>query len=185
MIRLPPGSTRTDTLFPYTTLFRSYRLPRPDVVDDRAFRLGCGVTARHKAFVTPAGDEGHQNVRARGNGDRRRQLTVHRCGQRSGRRLVVHALVVSSDTCLALQAHGVVRRKRLAGADQGPRHRVVAGTHVRRKSQDQRCKIARNVSGHKSEEHTSELQSLMRISYAVFCLKKKTNTKKYKQHLYY
>src|SRR3546814_4124249 len=30
--------------------------------------------------------------------------------------------------------------------------------------------------GHRSEEHTSELQSLMRISYAVFCLKKKTNT---------
>src|SRR3546814_6825952 len=75
-----------------------YRLPRPDVVDDRAFCRGCGVTARQKAFVTPAGDEGHQNVRARGNGDRRRQLTV------------------------------------------------------------------------RSEEHTSELQSLMRISYAVFCL---------------
>src|SRR3546814_9979587 len=31
----------------------------------------------------------------------------------------------------------------------------------------------------RSEEHTSELQSLMRISYAVFCLKKKTNTKKH------
>src|SRR3546814_1474087 len=80
-------------------------------------------------------------------------------------------------------------------------HRVVAGTHVRRKRQDQRCEIARIVSGQnrlathvrellgkaglkatdRSEEHTSELQSLMRISYAVFCLKKKkTLTKKEK-----
>src|SRR3546814_10400563 len=36
------------------------------------------------------------------------------------------------------------------------------------------------TSGKRSEEHTSELQSLMRISYAVFCLKKKTTTKQYK-----
>src|SRR3546814_6907794 len=35
---------------------------------------------------------------------------------------------------------------------------------------------------HRSEEHTSELQSLMRISYAVFCLKKKTKQKMYTQH---
>src|SRR3546814_9041971 len=37
-----------------------------------------------------------------------------------------------------------------------------------------RCRVpCRNVRRHRSEEHTSELQSLMRISYAVFCLKKK------------
>src|SRR3546814_8982287 len=36
--------------------------------------------------------------------------------------------------------------------------------------------------GDRSEEHTSELQSLMRISYAVFCLKKKTTNKKTKEH---
>src|SRR3546814_5302726 len=35
----------------------------------------------------------------------------------------------------------------------------------------------RNIADDRSEEHTSELQSLMRISYAVFCLKKKNNTK--------
>src|SRR3546814_5624858 len=80
MIRRPPRSTRTDTLFPYTTLFRS-----------------------------PAS--------------------------------LCHA-------CLAMGAGGVVR-----GA-----------------SADTRCR--------RSEEHTSELQSLMRISYAVFCLKKK-NKKRY------
>src|SRR3546814_12520223 len=79
MIRLPPRSTRTDTLFPYTTLFRSVR--------------DLGV-----------------------------------CGRRS------------SD------------RQRGAGAAP--------------------CK--RRGEPARSEEHTSELQSLMRISYAVFCLKKKT-----------
>src|SRR3546814_4120886 len=35
---------------------------------------------------------------------------------------------------------------------------------------------------HRSEEHTSELQSLMRISYAVFCLKKKKQTNRYEHH---
>src|SRR3546814_7591397 len=40
-----------------------------------------------------------------------------------------------------------------------------------------RRRVGQVVSGHRSEEHTSELQSLMRISYAVFCLKKKIITK--------
>src|SRR3546814_9217403 len=38
------------------------------------------------------------------------------------------------------------------------------------------CRGPPNVAGHRSEEHTSELQSLMRISYAVFCLKNKNQT---------
>src|SRR3546814_9124065 len=91
MIRRPPRSTRPDTLFPYTTLFRSNR------------RAG-GVETRHAAV---------------------------------GR------------ACPA------VRR----GAGRARRHR--------------RRALAR------SEEHTSELQSLMRISYAVFCLKKKKSTTKH------
>src|SRR3546814_5997605 len=93
MIRRPPRSTRTDTLFPYTTLFRSL---------DRC-RLS-GLSA------------GQARLR---NGDRR----------------------------AALRCQGDRRTRR---------HR-----------------------GTRSEEHTSELQSLMRISYAVFCLKKKKNTKNY------
>src|SRR3546814_3117441 len=88
MIRRPPRSTRTDTLFPYTTLFRS--------------------------------------------GDGRRGIGPD-AGQRAQARLVVG------------KAPAMVRRHAF-------------GTGVR------------------SEEHTSELQSLMRISYAVFCLKKKTPT---------
>src|SRR3546814_8396969 len=76
MIRRPPRSTRTDTLFPYTTLFRSHRAGR--------------------------------------------------------------------------------------GEADGRRHQ---------------CRSDRSAHGQRSEEHTSELQSLMRISYAVFCLKKKKNQK--------
>src|SRR3546814_2181717 len=93
MIRRPPRSTRTDTLFPYTTLFRS---------------------------LQPL-----QGVRGKLTG---------LCG-------------------------GGLRRRRSAPAG-GP----AAAPRRRRRS----------------EEHTSELQSLMRISYAVFCLKKKTKTNKQK-----
>src|SRR3546814_294062 len=52
-------------------------------------------------------------------------------------------------------------------------HAVVGGQHDDRDH---------GMNAKRSEEHTSELQSLMRISYAVFCLKKKTTTNKYKKH---
>src|SRR3546814_10343387 len=96
MIRLPPRSTRTDTLFPYTTLFRS-RKDKPGNRTLRGYRHSDGAHARAK---------------------RRCQETA------------------------------------ISGLDQ----RTLG-------------------DGLRSEEHTSELQSLMRISYAVFCLKKKKNIK--------
>src|SRR3546814_9780599 len=54
-------------------------------------------------------------------------------------------------------------------------HHATSRRHVRRLHQTQRLQVPRLVRccRHRSEEHTSELQSLMRISYAVFCLKKK------------
>src|SRR3546814_7311036 len=91
MIRRPPRSTRTDTLFPYTTLFRSVP-PRFGV----------------EAFYLDRGD-----AAGRGGQDRPRQ----------GRQ-----------------------------------------------------RLSRFQDSARSEEHTSELQSLMRISYAVFCLKTKKQT---------
>src|SRR3546814_3223613 len=110
MIRRPPRSTRTDTLFPYTTLFRSRVHPH------KRRRVGAPDRARDPAW---AGDE-----------------------RRGARRLQRNR-----------------RRARLvmAGPAAGRRHR--------------RCLLSR------SEEHTSELQSLMRISYAVFCLKKNNNNR--------
>src|SRR3546814_11914402 len=98
MIRRPPRSTRTDTLFPYTTLFRSGRPSRSPIG-----RGACGLC----------------RADARLRGQRRR-----------------------SD-------------RALQGTDRG-----LHGP-------------ARGAFRERSEEHTSELQSLMRISYAVFCLKKK------------
>src|SRR3546814_6497037 len=99
MRRRPPRSTRTDTLFPYTTLFRSVRGALPAAPD---------------VAVEPA------------------------------------AAVVDVER-QALPHGGVLRD-----------HRAVIGLVV---AEDEG----------RSEEHTSELQSLMRISYAVFCLKKKTS----------
>src|SRR3546814_19887016 len=96
MIRRPPRSTRTDTLFPYTTLFRS------------------------------AGVRGASDRRRPGGGRWRR-----------------------------VRQPGVAARGRGRGLRDDEHHAAVC----------------------RSEEHTSELQSLMRISYAVFCLKKKNKNK--------
>src|SRR3546814_4352359 len=111
MIRRPPRSTRTDTLFPYTTLFRSpHARPKPGDTDHR-------LPVAHAAVFRP-GKAARKAGRAR---HRRKPRSRRGCG----------------------------------GGEFG-------GARTRRRS----------------EEHTSELQSLMRISYAVFCLKKKkTNTK--------
>src|SRR3546814_4793018 len=96
MIRRPPRSTRTDTLFPYTTLFRSY-------------------CAHRRAF------------RAAANGELKQMANW---------------------------------------SDPRTSYGAPAG---RADARD----VAFDAGLRRSEEHTSELQSLMRISYAVFCLKKK------------
>src|SRR3546814_2923965 len=121
MIRRPPKSTRTDTLFPYTTLFRSWSY--------RPFR---GRLCR------PC-----------------RRSRLSREGQ-FGR-------------------HGKLGRGRtVAAGDGGRRGACDAG-----RSRDRGASVPL-----RSEEHTSELQSLMRISYAVFCLKKKKRTKDYVSNNY-
>src|SRR3546814_7016981 len=113
MIRRPPRSTRTDTLFPYTTLFRSQK----------------------RSDIPPCG-RGRANIRR----ESRRRAYERRGGSPQVRR--------SPD-------------RRETARDQP--------SHPSRTSPASRCTIV----AARSEEHTSELQSLMRISYAVFCLKKK------------
>src|SRR3546814_5331610 len=98
MIRRPPRSTRTDTLFPYTTLFRSHTEDEIQVALDE-------LKARHLVRFVYA-------------------------------------------------SHGARTTK----------HRHVLDEQL-------------GLDAARSEEHTSELQSLMRTSYAVFCLKKKKNHK--------
>src|SRR3546814_7706675 len=100
MIRRPPRSTRTDTLFPYTTLFRSVALARP----------------LHLDHVRP------------------------QIGQQLGRERPLQQMAQIQDR------HALQRLRR---------------RHARPR-----------LTSARSEEHTSELQSLMRISYAVFCLTK-------------
>src|SRR3546814_4530249 len=107
MIRRPPRSTRTDTLFPYTTLFRSDR-EEQHACTERPFAEPWQIDERHFGCA--------DHVRQQQDGDECRH----------------HQIVM---------------------AERG-----------------------------RSEEHTSELQSLMRISYAVFCLKKKKTHKSIKQH---
>src|SRR3546814_10832537 len=104
MIRRPPRSTRTDTLFPYTTLFRALKLRDP--------------------------------VRKR---DKRHPFSAE-------------------------QLRAIFSAPIFTGCRNDEHHYAVIGDHGRRRS----------------EEHTYELQSLMRISYAVFCWKKKKSQYKYK-----
>src|SRR3546814_1424384 len=130
----PPRSTRTDTLVPCRTLFRSGSGAEP----------GTGVQGCQTCH-------GHGKVRAQQGFFivERTCPTCHGAGQ------------VIEKPCRACRGEGRVdQEKRLAvnipaGVDEGTRIRL-------------------SGEGERSEEHTSELQSLMRISYAVFCLKKKT-----------
>src|SRR3546814_10763488 len=94
MIRRPPRSTRTDTLFPYTTLFRS----RAIIIESEG--------KKSASILQAEGERAANILKAKG---------------------IAESLVINAD-----------------------------------------------AEATRSEEHTSELQSLMRISYAVFCLKKKT-----------
>src|SRR3546814_4666335 len=140
MIRRPPRSTRTDTLFPYTTLFRSDQ-PGDDAVgeqeDEEAIEQ---ARPRIGGEVAPARAQPFEGSPRR-EVSRIMPLDRQRWHDRRDRG---HPLLPFSSA------------RRFRGAEH-------AGARVRSVGPDMR-----------SEEHTSELQSLMRISYAVFCLKKQT-----------
>src|SRR3546814_3580771 len=121
MIRRPPRSTRTDTLVPYTTLFRSQ------------------LCRKGRAGASRDHDGRHQHAQF-AKGDPADQVDCQHLGTELAE---LHRTLLRNDD-----------------ADQE--------THEADDAQ------GRNTD-HRSEEHTSELQSLMRISYAVFCLKKKNN----------
>src|SRR3546814_1700950 len=90
-------------------------------------------------------------------------------------RVLVCADVDADDAGPAMPPREPLRRRCLAAVVEA--HSVDDGAVLRQPEQP-----GRGVT--RSEEHTSELQSLMRISYAVFCLKKKKHPT-YKQHLYH
>src|SRR3546814_4509270 len=91
----------------------------------------------------------------------------------------------SSDVCSSdLQLHSLLSRHRKARPVKPCRVRTISSSqHAERKNQPsqflfQSRPFPARACARRSEEHTSELQSLMRISYAVFCLKKNTTTTK-------
>src|SRR3546814_3228716 len=121
MVRRPPRSTRSDTLFPYTTLFRSSALEQQadELRQDGATAIFIGIDK-----------------------------------QAAGILAIADAIkVTTAEAIAALRKEGI---------------RVVMLT-------------GDNRTTARSEEHTSELQSLMRISYAVFCLKQKKTNHQYLQ----
>src|SRR3546814_5240915 len=120
MIRTTHGSTRTDTLSPYTTLFRS----------------GGAGPGEYDDVDDPAGRTLRRRVDDAGN-------------------------AVQGQSRPARPGAGLVARAIEAARPRLPR--------------DARSDAVSAIPTSRSEEHTSELQSLMRNSYAVFCLKKKTN----------
>src|SRR3546814_9571196 len=147
MIRRPPRSTRTDTLFPYTTLFRS----------------------RSKLILATADlDTAEQCARYIGNREVRQMDEAYSYGYNNTRdastltpRKQVEPLVLPDDITNLPALHGYVKYPDGFPAGriklEWKRYPVVAEGFMPRA----------NVQ--RSEEHTSELQSLMRISYAVFC----------------
>src|SRR3546814_6299682 len=148
MNRRPPRSTRTAPLLPYTTLLRSRpRRLRSEKIEQRP-ALRCGHAG--EALGEPGIHVERQSAVA-GMGAHHRMLRG--VGHAGNRRGVVVAGVVARG-----EAGGGMQRL------QGPQHLA----HRRREPR---------VGLHRSEEHTSELQSLLRISYAVFCLTKKKTEK--------
>src|SRR3546814_5172290 len=128
MIRRPPRSTRTDTLFPDTTLFRSYLCSYPGS-ESKTPRPGKSYPPPHRVLPPAA--------------------------------TTTPGPPISRRAAHPTSAHS--RNLQVTGnAAPGPLSERLPST-------DARTRSARS----RSEEHTSELQSLMRISYAVFCLKKK------------
>src|SRR3546814_4715361 len=169
MIRRPPRSTRTDTLFPYTTLFRSAALVGrgAEEIPFGAEREGAEIV-RHRHAVRP-------RRAARGLGERLRQVAAahpepavvgpfDRVEQGLAPERPIARLIAVID------APPVTRRpfdqRRMAARPPG------LGARLRVDERIVRAVLPRAVDRARSEEHTSELQSLMRISYAVFCLKK-------------
>src|SRR3546814_9103915 len=181
MIRRPPRSTRTDTLFPYTTLFRS------DEFAIGAHQRGPGIQrladilARQAAEIDVDVHFQHRIARfvAIGAGEALFAVPFVEPLERH--------LPGIAETHVILQRPAVVPAGAVHEDDKeghaveialdigiGVRFRAQCGGGPQRLDYGPDLFRVGGVDQFRSEEHTSELQSLMRISYAVFCLTKKT-----------
>src|SRR3546814_1690155 len=136
MLRRPPISTRSDTLFPYTTLFRS-----------QVAALRIVVAALQIGDEAPVGGRPH----------------------RAQRRAVERGIGEQAFESQRLRLDPIAR----GGGERGHSDRQCHCQSAQpRLSAHMSSRLAQPCTP-RSEEHTSELQSLMRHPYAVFCLKKK------------
>src|SRR3546814_1067690 len=138
MIRRPPRSTRTDTLFPYTTLFRSHG----------GVAQGLGQALSEAIFFDQHGQLISGSFQDYG---------MPRAGDLPMIEVVSHGVPTTMNP---LGAKGA--------GEAGAVGSLAAITNAV-------CDALSDLGVRRSEEHTSELQSLMRISYAVFCLKTQKN----------
>src|SRR3546814_8311265 len=157
MSRRPPRSTRTDTRFPETTPFRS------------AEKLGSKLVAAVEGLRVGVSNDPDAAYGPVVGAEHKRRIENHiQSGVDEGAELVVDGRGFS-----------------LQGHEQGYFLAPTLFDHVTPRMQSYREEIFGPVlqivrarcREQRSEEHTSELQSLMRLSYAVFCLKKKTKQK--------
>src|SRR3546814_6548519 len=155
MIRRPPRSTRTDTLFPYTSLFRFATEQEPRTNAVRIKVLHQLIASKRRALTDGDGvsEPGRLAIR---RGFRQDECLFERfqklCQQieiaPSGRYETLKAVKLGkADGCLHVGNLQIITAMAVCI------FMIIAHRQIR------------------SEEHTSELQSLMRISYAVFCLK--------------
>src|SRR3546814_4474638 len=131
MIRRPPRSTRTDTLFPYTTLFRSIS----------PFGAYPSARSRQTGVILESIDDCNP--------------LCHDLNPKNPRVIPVNINLASE------KGHRQLTRQTLINITTQLTAIII------------RCKENHCMKDFRSEEHTSELQSLMRISYTVFCLQKK------------
>src|SRR3546814_7700137 len=180
MLRRPPGSTRTDTLFPYTTLFRSIETPMTAaIIDGKAYAeaLRARVAAAVPAFVEATGRKPGLAVVLVGE-DPASQVYVRSKGKAmvaAGLESFEHKL---PDTTTQEELSALVERLNADEALDGILVQLPLPKGVEEKAVISTIDPAKDVDGFhvinagrlaRSEEHTSELQSLMRNSYAVFC----------------
>src|SRR3546814_2029291 len=154
MIRRPPRSTRTDTLFPYTTLFRSMRVTKSTINFLAVLAVYSENGSRDSNDLGDIISSKLQDPLSRVNG-------------------VGDTIVLGAQYAMRIwldpykpQGYGLTPAD-VKSAIAAQNAQVSAGQLGARPRSEE----------HTSEEHTSELQSLMRSSYAVFCLKKKKTEK--------
>src|SRR3546814_806867 len=182
MIRLPPRSTRTDTLFPYTTLFRSglaeivMKDARVAILDEPTSGLDPQSTEEFLDLIRALKADGVTVLLSSHLLDHMQRICDRVALFRRGRIALMGSVpelarqVLGTGFSVDVQAGGDGLDTHLRQVRGVHAVDTVAPGHYRLLAEDD---VRADAARARSEEHTSELQSLMRTQYAVFCLYKK------------